>query len=120
MRGLIPKALVTNHHRVSLGLVKSEYVMLISSERLTRGISYLTKRSDLYTKTNCPYLYYQNPLVLTRVGIRTYPKYPKTRHNTWRSVDLETGIDDIHFGSKPYQVRKNKPPGGTHISIWCT
>ena len=48
--------LVTNHHGVSLVVFKSEHMMLLSSEILSRGVSYLPKRSDLYTNTNCPYL----------------------------------------------------------------
>ena len=54
--------------------------------------------------------------MLARGGIETSPKYSKTRHSTWRSVDLESGIFDAQFGSEPYQVHENQPPEGTYIS----
>ena len=57
MQGGIPKKLVTNHHKVYLGVVKSEQVMLLPSEIFNRGVSYFSKSSDIYTKTHCPYLY---------------------------------------------------------------
>ena len=92
MQGWILNILLTNHHRVSLIVVKSEQMMLLSSEILSRGVSYLPKSSDLYTKTNCPYLYYQTPMLLTSGGIVTSPKYSKTWHKILCSEDLDTGV----------------------------
>ena len=79
---------------------------------LLGGISYLLKISDIYTKTHFPYLYYQTTLMLTRVSIGTSPKYPKNRHNTFHIVYLDTIVEGIQFGYKPYQLDDNHPQGG--------
>ena len=72
-------------------------------------------RSNIHIKTHRPNLYYLTLLVFTRGGIGTSPKYSKTWHNIWRSVDLDSGVFNNQFGSKPYQVNNNQPTGGTHI-----
>ena len=75
-----------------LGVVESEHVMLLSSEIINRGMSYLPKRYDIYNKTHFPYLYQQTPLVLIMGDIGNSPKYSKTWLKIWRGVDLNTGI----------------------------
>ena len=111
MQVWIPETLVTNHHGVPLGVVKSGTIILLSREGLTRRYCCTFQRTAQYTHHDSLSIY----LLPNTLGwYWDFYKYSVTWHNNWRSVDLDTEIEDNWFGSKLYQVRENKTLGGTH------
>ena len=99
---------------------KSKIVVLFLSEDSTGGFHSPLTRFDLHINTHRLYICHLTLLVFTRGGIETSPKYSKIRNITWCSVDLEAGVFDAKFGSEPYQVHNNQPPGGTNILYGAT